>query len=81
MRTSIDSRGRVVVPASVREAMGLTPGTPIDLRFTDGRIEIEVAGADVSLAVSDGRPRLMPMTPMPELTDQVVRSVVESTRR
>ncbi|WP_292673659.1 MULTISPECIES: AbrB/MazE/SpoVT family DNA-binding domain-containing protein [unclassified Microbacterium] len=42
MKASMDKAGRVVIPASVRERLGLVPG-PVDL-FIDGtgvRIEVE----------------------------------------
>lgn len=41
MRTTIDKAGRVVVPKKIRDAMGLTAGTPIDIIYEDGRIVIE----------------------------------------
>lgn len=81
MRTTIDAGGRVVIPKHVREAMGLTPGREVDLIYAAGRVEIELAPADVSVEVVDGLPRLVAATPMPALTDVDVRDVLESTRR
>jgi AbrB family looped-hinge helix DNA binding protein len=81
MRTTIDAAGRIVVPKAVRDAMGLTAGRAIDVVFTEGRIEIELAPAEVTMQVEDGLPRLVPTGELPELTDEQVRDTVEATRR
>jgi AbrB family looped-hinge helix DNA binding protein len=41
MITTIDAAGRLVVPKEIREQANLGPDTPLRIRFTDGRIEIE----------------------------------------
>lgn len=81
MRTTIDSAGRIVVPKALREAMGLTAGRTIDMVFTDGRIEIELAPVEVELDTTGRLPRLVPGGDQPELTDQQVRDSLEATRR
>lgn len=81
MRTTIDAAGRIVVPKPVREAMGLTAGRAIDVVYTDGRIEIGLAPADVTLDAEEGMPRLLPTERVAVLTDDQVRDVLEATRR
>ncbi|KRF19974.1 antitoxin [Nocardioides sp. Soil797] len=81
MRTTIDRAGRIVVPKAVRDAMGLTEGRQIDVVFTDGRIQIELAPAEVEVEHEAGLPRLVPAEPLPELTDDMVRDTLEATRR
>lgn len=82
MRTTIDAAGRIVVPKSVREAMGLTAGRQVDVFYTDGKIEIEIAPADVVVEMSEsGIPRIVYQDDVPELTDEMVRDTIESTRR
>lgn len=81
MRTTIDAAGRIVIPKALRDAMGLEAGRAIDVVFTDGRIEIEIAPADVTVEAAEGLPRLVPAEPMPELTDRQVRDAIEATRR
>ncbi len=82
MRTTIDSAGRIVVPKSVRDAMGLTAGRQIDVHYTDGKIEIEVAPAEVEIEMSEsGIPRIVYQDDVPELTDEMVRDTIEATRR
>lgn len=81
MRTTNDSAGRIVVPKAVRDAMGLTAGRAIDVVFTEGRIKIELAPAAVDVEVAGSLPRAVPREAMPELTDELVRDTIETTRR
>jgi AbrB family looped-hinge helix DNA binding protein len=39
MRTTIDARGRVAIPKPLRDELGLTPGTQLEIRAVDGRLE------------------------------------------
>jgi len=81
MRTTIDGAGRIVVPKPIRDALGLAAGREIDVAHVDGRIEIELAPVLVEVETGDGLPRLRPLRAVPDLTDEQVRSTVESTRR
>ncbi len=81
MRTTIDAAGRIVVPKALREAMGLTAGRAIDMAFTDGRIEIELAPVEVGLATDDRLPRLVAADEQPALTDEQIRDTLDATRR
>jgi AbrB family looped-hinge helix DNA binding protein len=82
MRTTIDGAGRVVIPKAIRAAMGLRPGQEIDVAFTDGRIEIEVAPLDARVEVARGGwPVLVADNEVPPLDADVVRATLESTRR
>jgi hypothetical protein len=53
----------------------------VDLVFADGRIEIEVAPADVQVEPGRNLPRVVPPAEMPALTDTEIRETLESTRR
>lgn len=81
MRTTIDGAGRIVVPKAMRDSMGLTAGREIDVVFTDGRIEIELAPVEVEVDTASGPPRLVARHDQPPLTDSEIRDVLESTRR
>lgn len=37
----VDSKGRVVLPKGVRERLGLTPGTEVEIREEDGKAVVE----------------------------------------
>ena len=41
MRTTIDKAGRVVIPAAVRERMGLTPGATLEITVDEFGIRLE----------------------------------------
>ncbi|MEI9887010.1 MAG: AbrB/MazE/SpoVT family DNA-binding domain-containing protein [Rhizomicrobium sp.] len=36
MATNITSKGQVTLPKRVRDAMGVKPGTPVDIEYRDG---------------------------------------------
>jgi AbrB family looped-hinge helix DNA binding protein len=82
MRTTIDAAGRIVVPKALRDAMGLTAGRQVDVVFTDGRLEIEIAPAEVEIEMGDdGLPRAVHKGDVPPLPDEIVRATIEATRR
>lgn len=41
MRTTIDKAGRVVIPASVRDRLGLGPGTAIEVTVDETGVRLE----------------------------------------
>jgi len=49
MKTTIDNAGRLVIPKSIRQQAGLEPGQSLEIRWTNGRIEIEPATLPVTL--------------------------------
>ena len=81
MQTTIDAAGRLVIPKSLRDVMGLVPGRAVDIVFVDGHLEIESPPARVHVEVDDGLPRLVADEELAPLTVQDVRDALESTRR
>lgn len=76
MRTSIDPVGRVVVPKSLRDAVGLTAG-PVDVHVEGTRIVIEPI---VDEEFTDkGSLRVIPASGQ-ALTDELVRELLEDGR-
>ena len=49
MKATIDTAGRLVVPKPIREAAHLQPGTQVQFRLLDGRVEIEAVPLSVTL--------------------------------
>lgn len=41
MKTTIDAAGRVVIPKEIRRQASLAPGMRLEVRWSDGHIEIE----------------------------------------
>jgi AbrB family looped-hinge helix DNA binding protein len=81
MRTTIDRGGRVVIPKSIREQAGLQAGAEVDVKFRDGRIEIEPAAVPMHLAKRSGGVAIEVEAELPELTTEAVRDVLERVRR
>lgn len=77
MKTTIDAAGRLVIPKEIRRLAGLQAGMPVEVRFHDGRIEIEPAALPVRL-VRKGR--LVVALPEAEV-EKLTAETVEETRR
>lgn len=54
MTLKIDSAGRIVVPKSVRERLGLEAGSELDLSEDNGRLLLEPIDRKPSLVKRDG---------------------------
>lgn len=76
MKTTMDSAGRLVIPKEIRREARLAPGTPLEVRWRDGRIEIEPAPAPVRL---QRRGRLLVAVPRKK-TPRLTPETVEQTR-
>jgi AbrB family looped-hinge helix DNA binding protein len=76
---SSDSAGRVVVPKRLRDALGFSPGTPLEIDVVDGHLELSapheparlVTGPHGSYFAATGTP----------LTDENVRRTPRSRAR
>ena len=49
MTTTMDQAGRLVIPSEIRREAELQPGTPLEVRWRDGVIEIEPQPLAVTL--------------------------------
>jgi AbrB family looped-hinge helix DNA binding protein len=81
MRTTIDAAGRIVVPKSLRDALGLMPGQDLDVEVRDGRLEIEVPPTPMRLERRGDLMVAVPEEALPELTPEDVRATLEQIRR
>lgn len=77
MITTMDRAGRLVIPREVRREAAVEPGTPLDVRWRDGLIEIEPQPAAVTLG---RKGRLLVATPAGR-TPVLRASTVERTRQ
>lgn len=77
MKSTIDSAGRLVIPGEIRREAGLEPGTPLEVRWRDGIIEIEPASTPVKL---QRRGKLLVAVAGPR-QPVLLASTVERTRR
>jgi AbrB family looped-hinge helix DNA binding protein len=77
MVTTMDSAGRLVIPSEIRREAAIEPGTPLDVRWRDGVIEIEPQPLKVKL---QRKGRLLVATPVARVTP-LRTATVERTRR
>lgn len=68
----MDGAGRLVIPKEIRREARIEPGAPLDVRWKDGRIEIEPAHADVRLERRGKLLVAVPVGKMPKLTHEMV---------
>ena len=54
MQTTIDAAGRVVIPKSMRDSLGLTGGRTIEISEREGVIEIQPAATTMRLEERNG---------------------------
>lgn len=81
MKTTIDGAGRIVVPKSLRDAMRLTSGETVEIVYVDGRLEITVPPTPVRLVNSGRGVHAVADSPLPVLSAEMVREVLEEARR
>ncbi|HUF78722.1 MAG TPA: AbrB/MazE/SpoVT family DNA-binding domain-containing protein [Thermoanaerobaculia bacterium] len=73
--SSIDSAGRLVIPKAIREAAGLRPDTPLELRVHDGRVEIEPAPLEVRIETRRGVAVAVPVQPVAAVSTEEVEAI------
>jgi AbrB family looped-hinge helix DNA binding protein len=78
MRVTIDKAGRIVVPKAMRDELGLTPDTPLDIEVVDGRLELSPPESSARLV--EGPHGLAIETPGATITDEQVRQTLEAVR-
>jgi AbrB family looped-hinge helix DNA binding protein len=81
MKTTIDAAGRIVVPKPLRQALGMNPGQSLEIRASDGRLEIEVAPTPMQLMKRGKGLVAVPNAELPALTADQVRDTLERVRR
>lgn len=80
MNATIDRAGRLVVPKPVREAAHLLPGTRVQFRVVDGRVEIEPVPMEVRFERSGPLVVAVPKTKGPVMTTADVEQILAEVR-
>ena len=77
MRTTIDKAGRLVIPRSLRDRIGLGGGGEVELALDGAAVRVEpVAGSQIR---EDGGLLVIPATGMP-ITGAAVRELIDADR-
>jgi len=78
METVIDKAGRVVLPKSIRDALGLLPGTTVDISPYGAGVQIVPAGRTARIVEEDGRLVAVSDT---VVTDDMVFALIDAGRK
>jgi len=78
METTIDSVGRIVVPKALRDALGLTAGSKVDISRYGAGLALVPAGRTAALVDEDG---LLVITGETVIDDDVVFGLIDTARR
>lgn len=79
MEAVIDSSGRILLPKVFRDALGLVPGTTVDVSFAGSGVQLTPGGRTARLVTAeDGQPAAQSDTP---ITDEILFSLIDSGRR
>ncbi|AUX10587.1 AbrB family transcriptional regulator [Halalkaliarchaeum desulfuricum] len=84
---TVDSKGRIVLPQDVRERLGITPGTEVDVRDEDGKAVIEPEDSPEEILermeqlVEEAASNREETTPLPEGVDPIARKHRAAVRR
>ena len=70
-----------MVPKEIRRQAGLRPGTPLEVRWRDGRIELEPAPIAVKLVQKGKLLVAVPQTEVGILTTEMVKETRQSLAR
>lgn len=79
MKTTIDRAGRVVIPKPLREIAGLRPGSPLQIEYRDGKIEIEAKTPKARL-VREGSIMVISVPGAPKLTLEETNEWIRKAR-
>ena len=78
---TMDGSGRIVIPKALRDDLAIEPGQPLRAQVRDGRLEIEPQAMAATLVERDGLLVIVPAEPLPPLTNDQVRDMLEELRR
>ena len=78
VKTSMDSAGRVVVPKPLRDALGLTAGSTVDISRYGAGLQLVPTGRTARLVDESG---VLVATGQTAVDDDVVFGLIDSGRR
>lgn len=81
MRVAIDRVGRVVIPKTFRDELGISGATKLELTATDGGLEMTVPDVGARVEERDGVAVIVTDTPMSPMTVEETREAIDRVRR
>jgi AbrB family looped-hinge helix DNA binding protein len=78
METTIDSVGRIVVPKPLRDALGLIPGSTVDISRYGAGLQLMPTGRTAQLVEESGA---LVATGETTIDDEIVLGLIDSGRR
>ncbi len=78
MKSTVDSVGRVVLPKPLRDALGITPGSTVDISRYGAGLQLTMGGRTARLAERDG---VLVATSDTEVDDATVFALVDDGRK
>lgn len=78
METTVDSVGRIVVPKPLRDALGLTPGSRVDISRYGAGLQLLPTGRTARLVDESG---VLVATGDTVIDDEVVFGLIDAARR
>ncbi len=78
MEATVDAVGRIVVPKALRDALGLTAGSRVDVSRYGAGLQIVLAGRTARLVDESG---VLVATGETQIDDEVVFGLIDSGRR
>ena len=79
MEAVIDSGGRVVLPKQLRDALGLTPGTTVDISAYGAGLQLVPGGRTAQLTRDDDGRLVADSDTV--VTDEAMYALIDSIRR
>jgi AbrB family looped-hinge helix DNA binding protein len=80
MRTTIDKAGRVVIPATVRDRAGLTPGTALEVTVDETGVRLERVAPGPKLVKVGRRLVARPTAPIGSRPRLDIAALIEDER-
>jgi AbrB family looped-hinge helix DNA binding protein len=78
MKAKVDAVGRIVLPKPLRDALGLTPGSIVDVSRYGSGLQVSPAGRLARLVQEDGA---LVVTGATTIDDEDVFGLIDSGRR
>jgi len=81
MKVAIDGVGRIVIPKSLRDELGISGPADLELTAADGILELTVPDVPAHLEERHGLVAIVPDQPMAPMSVEETRTAIERVRR